>query len=305
MLMKLLNFIILLFVPFLMMGIIKKTKTFWAGKKGPSVFQPLYDFIRLMKKDFVISKTTSVVFRIAPIITFSTVLFAGLFVPLASGSALINIPAGLIVFAYTLALGKFASLISAMDTGSSFEGMGASREACFSTIVEPAFFMVIASIMALTGNYTFGALSNIISSAGSYGVLIIIFSIVVLFIMMLTEASRVPVDDPATHLELTMIHEVMILDNSGSDLALFSWANSIKLLLLSSLIANMIIPSTVEGWLAVLLYLLIMFIISIIIGTVESGMARIRMSHVFEFIFIMSSISLVVLSLIVARMFGG
>ena len=305
MLMKLLNFIILLFVLFLMMGIIKKTKTFWAGKKGPSVFQPLYDFIRLMRKDFVISKTTSVVFRIAPIITFSTVLFAGLFVPLASGSALINIPAGLIVFAYTLALGKFASLISAMDTGSSFEGMGASREACFSTIVEPAFFMVIASIMALTGNYTFGALSNIISSAGSYGVLIIIFSIVVLFIMMLTEASRVPVDDPATHLELTMIHEVMILDNSGSDLALFSWANSIKLLLLSSLIANMIIPSTVEGWLAVLLYLLIMFIISIIIGTVESGMARIRMSHVFEFIFIMSSISLVVLSLIIARMFGG
>ncbi len=305
MLMKLLNFIILLFVPFLMMGIIKKTKTFWAGKKGPSVFQPLYDFIRLMKKDFVISKTTSVVFRIAPIITFSTVLFAGLFVPLASGSALINIPAGLIVFAYTLALGKFASLISAMDTGSSFEGMGASREACFSTIVEPAFFIVIASIMALTGNYTFGALSNIISSAGNYGVLIIVFSVVVLFIMMLTEASRVPVDDPATHLELTMIHEVMILDNSGSDLALFSWANSIKLLLLSSLIANMIIPSTIEGWLSVLLYLLIMFIISIIIGTVESGMARIRMSHVFEFIFIMSSISLVVLSLIIARMFGG
>lgn len=305
MLMKLLNFIILLFVPFLMMGIIKKTKTFWAGKKGPSIFQPLYDFIRLMKKDFVISKTTSVVFRIAPIITFSTVLFASLFVPLASGSALINIPAGLIVFAYTLALGKFASMISAMDTGSSFEGMGASREACFSTIVEPAFFMVMASIMTLSGNYTFDALSNIIASAGNYGILIIIFSVVVLFIMMLTEASRVPVDDPATHLELTMIHEVMILDNSGSDLALFSWANSIKLLLLSSLIANMIIPSTIEGWLSVLLYLLIMFIISIIIGTVESGMARIRMSHVFEFIFIMSSISLVVLSLIIARMFGG
>lgn len=305
MLMKLLNFIILLFVPFVMMGIIKKTKTFWAGKKGPSIFQPLYDFIRLIKKDFVISNTTSVVFRIAPIITFSTVLFASLFVPLASGSALINIPAGLIVFAYTLALGKFASMISAMDTGSSFEGMGASREACFSTIVEPAFFMVMASIMALSGNYTFDALSNIIASAGNYGVLIIVFSVVVLFIMMLTEASRVPVDDPATHLELTMIHEVMILDNSGSDLALFSWANSIKLLLLSSLIANMIIPSTIEGWLSVLLYLLIMFIISIIIGTVESGMARIRMSHVFEFIFIMSSISLVVLSLIVARMFGG
>lgn len=305
MLMKLLNFIILLFVPFIMMGLIKKTKTFWAGKKGPSIFQPFYDFVRLMKKDFVISNTTSIVFRIAPIITFISVLFAAMFVPLASGSALINVPAGLIIFAYTLSLGKFASLISAMDTGSSFEGMGASREACFSTIVEPAFFMTIASIMALSGNYTFEAIRNIVSNAGNYGILIIVFSIIVLFIMMLTEASRVPVDDPATHLELTMIHEVMILDNSGSDLALFSWANSIKLMLLSSLIANMIIPSSAEGWLAVLLYLFIMFIISILIGTVESGMARIRMSHVFEFIFIMSSISLVVLSLIIARIFGG
>lgn len=305
MLMILVNLIILLFVPFLMAGVIKKTKTFWAGKKGPSVFQPLYDFIRLLKKDFVISKTTSIVFRIAPVISISTVLFAAMFVPLASGSALINIQAGLIVFAYTLALGKFVSLLSAMDTGSSFEGMGTSREACFSTIVEPAFFMVIASIMAMTGNFTFDSLAQIIASAGNYGTLIIVFATVVLFIMMLIEGSRVPVDDPATHLELTMIHEVMILDNSGSDLALFSWANSIKMLLISSLIANMIIPSTIEGWLSVLCYLLVMFVISVLIGTIESGMARIRMSHVFEFIFVMSSISLVVLSLIVARMFGG
>lgn len=305
MLMKLLNFIILLFVPFLMMGIIKKTKTFWAGKKGPSIFQPLYDFIRLIKKDFVISNTTSVVFRIAPIITFSTVLFASLFVPLASGSALINIPAGLIVFAYTLALGKFASMISAMDTGSSFEGMGASREACFSTIVEPAFFMVMASIMTLSGNYTFDALSNIIASAGNYGILIIIFSVVVLFIMMLTEASRVPVDDPATHLELTMIHEVMILDNSGMDLGLITWASAIKMLLFESLIANLIIPASWVGIEAILAYVAILFILSVIIGTVESSMARFRMTHVFEFIFIMSLTALLILALVTYRVYGG
>ena len=128
---------------------------------------------------------------------------------------------------------------------------------------------------------------------------------IVLFIMILIEGSRVPVDDPATHLELTMIHEVMILDNSGSDFALFSWANGIKMLLLSSLIANLIIPQTVGGWASVLYYLLIMAGVSVIIGTIESCMARIRMSHVFEFIFIMSSLSLVVLSLVVARMFGG
>ncbi len=305
MIMKLVNFIILLFVPFLMMGVIKKTKTFWAGKKGPSILQPMYDFIRLLKKDFVISRTTSAVFKIAPVINFSAVLFAAMFVPLASGSALINVPAGLIIFAYTLSLGKFVSLISAMDTGSSFEGMGASREACFTTIVEPAFFITVASIMALTGNYTFDSLSSILSSAGSYGILITIFASVILFIMILTEASRVPVDDPATHLELTMIHEVMILDNSGSDLALYGWANSIKMLLISSLIANMLIPSSLGEWMSILLYLVIMFAISVIIGTIESGMARIRMSHVFEFIFIMSSLALVVLSLIVAKMFSA
>ena len=123
--------------------------------------------------------------------------------------------------------------------------------------------------------------------------------------MILIEGSRVPVDDPATHLELTMIHEVMILDNSGSDLAFFTWANSIKMLLLSSLIAFIVIPQGLTEWMAVLAYLFVMFVISVVIGTVESAMARFRMSHVFEFVFLMSSFALVVLSLVVARMFGG
>ena len=305
MIMKFLNLIILLFVPFLMAGVIKKTKAFWGGRKGPSIMQPWHDFIKLLKKDFVISKTTSCVFRVAPIVNFAAVVFAAAFVPLAYGSALINVSVGLIIFAYTLSLGKFASLISAMDTGSSFEGMGASREACFTSIVEPAFFMLIASVMLLTGNYTFDSLQNIISHAGNYGILIAAFAVVVLFIMILLEGSRVPVDDPATHLELTMIHEVMILDNSGSDFALFSWANGIKMLLISSLIANIIIPVGLAPALAVAAYLAVMFGISVLIGTVEAGMARLRMSHVFEFIFIMSSLALVVLSLVVARTFGG
>lgn len=305
MIMNVINLIILLIVPFLMVGLIKKTKAFWAGKKGPSIIQPLYDFVRLIKKDFVISKTTSVVFKLAPVFAISTVLFAALFVPLASGKAIINIPVGLVVFSYILGLGKFMSLISAMDTGSSFEGMGASREACFTSIVEPAFFLLIASVMALTGNYTFDSMTKIISNAGGYGILITVFAVLVLFIMMLIEGSRVPVDDPATHLELTMIHEVMILDNSGSDLAIYSWANGIKMLLITSLIACMVIPHNLPTLLHVLCYLVVAGIISVAIGTIESGMARIRMSHVFEFIFVMSSLSLVVLSLVMARAFGG
>ena len=304
MMVKILDIIILLLAPFLMMGLINKTKAFWAGRKGASIFQPMFDFIKLMKKDFVVSKTTSCVFRIAPIITFVTVIFASLFIPLATGSAVLNVSAGFIIFAYTLGLGKFLALISALDTGSSFEGMGASREACFTSIVEPAFFMTIASVMALSGNYTFESLKMIIQNAGNYGILIIIFTVAVLFLMILIEGSRVPVDDPNTHLELTMIHEVMILDNSASDLALFTYANAIKMLLISSLIAYIVIPASVNFWLGALLYLAILFVISLLIGTVESAMARIRMSHVFEFIFIMSSLALVVLALVVAKIFG-
>lgn len=302
---KILNLIIVLFVPFLMLGVIKKTKAFWGGRYGASVFQPLYDFVKLMKKDFVISKTTSGVFRMTPVIVIASALFAALFVPLASSSAIINIPAGFILFAYILGFSKFFSLIGAMDTGSSFEGMGASREACFTTIVEPAFFMLLASIMALSGNFTFDSLSKIIEISGAYGVLICVFAVLALFIMILTEGSRVPVDDPATHLELTMIHEVMILDNSAADLALITWASGIKMLLLSSLIAAIVIPQGLSTTVSTLCYLALMFVISVIIGTIESATARIRMSHVFEFIFVMSSFALVVLSLVVARMFGG
>ncbi len=302
---KLLNLIILLIVPFLMMGVIKKTKAFWGGRKGVSIWQPLWDFTKLLKKDFVVSRTTSGVFRIAPTVAICSIFAAALFVPLAFGSALINIPAGYILFSYILGLGKFFSLISAMDTGSSFEGMGASREACFTSIVEPAFFMTLASIMALSGNFTFDSLSKILEKAGGYGVLIIVFAVAALFLMILIEGSRVPVDDPTTHLELTMIHEVMILDNSGSDLAFFTWGNAIKMFLISSLIANLVIPVSLGAWETAVAYLAVIFAIALSIGTIESGMARIRMTHVFEFVFIMSSFALIILSLVVARMFGG
>ena len=302
---KFLNLITVLILPFLIIGVIKKTKAFWGGRKGASVFQPLFDFIKLIKKDFVISKTTSFVFSFAPLVTLSCTLFAALFVPLGTGGAVINIEAGLIIFAYILGLSKFFALIGAMDTGSSFEGMGASREACFTSIVEPAFFMIVASIMALSGNFTFDALSKILVNAGGYGILIVIFAVLALFLMLLIEGCRVPVDDPATHLELTMIHEVMILDNSAFDLAVICYAASLKMLLISSLIAKIIIPESLSAIEYFMYYLLTILVISLIVGTVESSTARLRMSHVFEFIFVMSSFALIILSLTVARMFGG
>ncbi|MBR2429903.1 NADH-quinone oxidoreductase subunit H [bacterium] len=301
----LLNILILLIAPFIMLGIIKKTKAFWSGRKGVSIFQPFWDCVRLFKKEVVYSNTTSWVFKFAPVIIFSSIIFASLFVPLLYGNSIINFQFSFVVFAYILGLGKFFSLLSALDTGSSFEGMGASREACFSTIVEPAFFIAIASIAALSKNYTFESFKYILSSAGVYGYLIIVLTILTLFIMLLVESCRVPVDDPNTHLELTMIHEVMILDNSGTDLSLITWGSMVKLFLFEALIANLVLPLNLSLGFELIAFLLIVSVISVVIGTIESAIARFRMSHVFEFIFIMSLTALLILALVTYRLYGN
>lgn len=301
----LINILILLIMPFIMIGIIKKTKAFWAGRKGVSIFQPIWDFVRLLKKDAVYSTTTSWVFRFAPIVGFASIIFASLFVPLTNGEAIVSLQFGFIIFAYILAFGKFFSLIAALDTGSSFEGMGASREACFSTIVEPAFFITIASIAALSQNYSFGSFKAILNGTGIYGYLIVALAVITLFIMLLIEGCRVPVDDPTTHLELTMIHEVMILDNSGADLGFISWGAAIKMFLFEALIANLIIPSGINEWISIAAFLLIVTLIAMLIGTIESSIARFRMTHVFEFIFIMTLTALLVLALVTYRIYGN
>ncbi|MBQ7125738.1 NADH-quinone oxidoreductase subunit H [bacterium] len=299
------NILFLIIAPFLIVGIINKTKAFFAGRKGASILQPFFDFIKLIKKGLVISTTTSWVFKFTPVITVASVLFASLFAPLAGGFAIIEIPCAFIIFAYSLNLGKFFSLLSALDTGSSFEGMGASREACFSTIVEPAFFIALASITALTGNFSFNSLNLIFTNAGIYGYLIIILLSFTLLLMLLTECSRVPVDDPTTHLELTMIHEVMVLDNSGPDLAMISWASAIKIFLYESLIVNLFIPNTLGIKETLLMYTALLLCLSIVVGLIESSMARFRMSHVFEFIFIMTIMALLILALATYKIYGG
>lgn len=300
-----LNILILITLPFIMIGVIKKTKAFWGGRKGVKLLQPLYDVEKLFKKETVYSETTSWIFKFAPTIGFASVLFAGLFVPMVSGVSIISIPFGFIIFSYILGFGKFFSLIGAMDTGSSFEGMGASREACFSTIVEPAFFIFMGSIVALTGNHSFLNLKMILQNAGIYGYLIIALAVITLFIMLLIEGCRVPVDDPTTHLELTMIHEVMILDNSGADLGLITWGSAIKMFLFEALIAALIIPEGLNIWISIIAFFALIFLLSVIIGTIESSIARFRMTHVFEFIFIMSITALLILTFVTYRIYGN
>jgi len=298
-----LNILFLFISPFLFIGVINKVKAFWAGRKGPSIFQPFYDFAKLLKKGEVISTTTSFIFKLAPSLTLASVIFAGLLVPIVNHKAILSFEGSFILFAYILALGKFFSLIGAMDTGSSFEGMGASREACFSTLVEPAFFIIIGSIIALSGNYSFQSLSLILQNCDGLGYLIIALSAAALFVMLLIEGCRLPIDDPNTHLELTMIHEVMVLDNSGPDLAFILYGSSMKMIIFASLIANLIIPANLGIFYSIMLFIGILSVLAIIIGTIESTFARLRMTHVFEFIFIMSSISLIILALTMITMY--
>ncbi|EKE03929.1 MAG: NAD-dependent dehydrogenase subunit [uncultured bacterium] len=300
-----LNILFLLIFPFLFIGLINKTKAFWAGRKGASIFQPFYDFVKLLKKGQIISTTTSQIFVVFPSLLLASVIFAGLLVPIFNHRAILSFEGSFILFAYILALGKFLSLAGAMDTGSSFEGMGASREASFSTLVEPAFFIMLSSIMALSGNYSFKSLSLILQKSDDLGYLIIALGVIALLIMMLIEGCRVPVDDPNTHLELTMIHEVMILDNSGIDLAIIMYSSWMKLVIFASLIANIIIPANLTILYSILAFVGIISALAIIIGTIESTFARLRLTHIFQFAFMMSSISLIILALTVISIYKG
>ena len=207
---------LLLLMPSLMLGLIAKTKAFISGRRGPPVFQPLYDILKLLGKGTVYSETSGWAFRLGPVLSLSAVLMAASLVPLF-GAPLISFNGDAILFIYLLALGRFVTILAALDTGSSFEGMGASREAAFSSYAEPALILVFASLAIHSGSLS---LSRMFSSGqGILPAPSILLAGSGLLIVLLAENSRIPVDDPNTHLELTMIHEVMVLDHSGPDLA--------------------------------------------------------------------------------------
>jgi formate hydrogenlyase subunit 4 len=291
--------------PFFFLGIINRVKAIWAGRKGAPLLQQYYDFSKLLNKSEVISKTTSFVFQLAPTINVAAVITALLIIPVPLIGSVINFPGDFVLFAYILGLAKFFTIIAAMDTGSSFEGMGASREAAFSTIIETAFFIVIGSLALLTGHTSFSEIFMMLNVSAGYTVLIKILLVISLFIMLLTEGSRVPVDDPNTHLELTMIHEVMILDYSGPDLALIFYATGLKMVVISMLIANLVIPSGMQIIPALALFIAVLIITFIAIGLIESLIARSRMSHVPQFIFMMTALSLTAFAVVIFFLRGG
>ncbi len=274
-------------------GIIIRTKSILSGRKGPGLLQPIRDVIRLFRKGAVYSKTTSFVFQIAPTIYFSSVVMAMLVVPFGQSKGIISFNGDFIFFAYVLALGKFLSIISAMDTGSSFEGMGASREALYSMFAEPAFFILMGSLALLTGHTSFYEIFAALHIGSYITYALAGLATFVLVMIAMIENSRMPIDDPKTHLELTMIHEVMILDNSGFDLGLILTAGYIKFAIYGALIVNLFIGVIPIGY-TIPIFFIIQFSMAVAIGIIESFMARFRMGHNAQFIFALTSVSLLI-----------
>lgn len=266
----------------LLVGIINRTKAIFAGRRGAPLLQSYYDIGKLLRKGAVYSQTTTWVFRIAPSVCLTSVIGAFLFIPVLGSPAPMKFAGDIILFIYFLGLMRFFAIIAALDTGSSFEGMGASREVQFSILAEPVLIVGLATLVRVTGSLSLsGIFLGMDCSTWLLAGPALVLVLAALIIIFLAENARIPVDDPNTHLELTMIHEVMILDYSGPDLAFILYGASLKLWVLGALIVNLLLSFLdLNGGAALCSFTAGMFILAIAIGVIESVMARLSLLKV-------------------------
>lgn len=273
---------ILLLLPPLLLGVINKTKAWFAGRVGPPVLQTYFDLAKLLRKDLVISNTTTWVFRVGPVVTLVAVLLAGLLVPINSFDAPLRFTGDLILFAYLFALSRFFTTAAALDTGSAFEGMGAAREVTFACLSEPALFFALLVLAKASGSLSLSTMLHGPSGGLAIAAVAPLVCIGIgLFAVLLAETCRIPVDDPNTHLELTMIHEAMVLDHSGPLFGVILYAASLKLFVLGAFLLHLIVPFQAGApWADWVLFVIEMMGLAVAIGVVESLMARLQMRHV-------------------------
>ena len=285
----LIHWAIVLSMPIMLVGLVNRTKSWWVGRKGPRLIQSAYDLWRLLGKRPVVSITASPLFRAGAYVVLICGLLAASMIPLLGQFAPLQFSHDFVVVAYTLGLARIVLMISAMDVGSSFEGMGAAREGSFATFAEPALFLLIGTASAATGMTSFADLIGHLHNTPHYAIIVAPLTIALL-ILLQAEAARIPVDDPMTHLELTMIHEVMILDHSGPELAAMQYAAALKMTLYTGLIAALINPfnplsNPVAG---VLVSLALMLTVAVVVGCIESLSARLPMRWVPAYLLIAS-----------------
>ena len=266
-------------------GIVHRTRSLLTGRRGAPIVQPYRDLARLWRKGTVYSRTTTWVFRVAPLLLLATTAAAASLLPLDGRSAALTFTGDFVAFAGLLALGRFALVLAALDTGSSFEGMGASREGTFGSLGEPALVLCFAALALATGGTSLVAMFSEAPSVWSAAGPALTMVAGGLLLLAIAETGSVPVDDPATHLELTMIHEVMVLDHSGPDLALIQYATALKLALFGTMVVNLLVPRAglpVAASLA--LWLLGLAAVAVVLGVVEATMARLALTRVPRFL---------------------
>ncbi len=290
-----LSFILIVAAAIYFPGVIVKSKAIFSGRKGPGILQPWFDIFRLLKKGSVYSTSSSFVFQIAAPIYLTTVLVSMTFVPFEENMGLFSFSGDFVFFAYLLGLGRFLIILSALDVSSGFEGMGANREAFYSMLMEPAFFILMGSLAMFTGYTSFHDIFANLHYNSYFSAIIAIIACYVLANITLVETSRLPVDDPLTHLELTMVHEVMVLDHSGFDLGIIKVANNLKFVLFSTLSANCIIPQSLDLAARIGIFLIAQIFFAAGIGWLESFRARNKMAMNAQYILSINAVALILI----------
>jgi len=283
----------------LVRAIIARLKARLQRRRGASIWRPYAELFKLLRKEELVPPTSSAVFRLAPMVLFGATIGAAAFVPVVHASALLGSRGDFFLFVYLLALGRFFLSVGALDGGCAFGGMGASREALVSSLAEAPFLLglvaiaIVASRVDIAGMVAWTLGQNIFNISAVH-----ILAFTSLAMVVLAETGRMPVDNPTTHLELTMIHEGMVLEYSGPSLALVEWASAIKLHAMLALLISLFGPwgmaSTVSVWgiaAALLLYLAKLTALMILLALVESVVAKLRMYLVPDFLGVASAVS--------------
>lgn len=259
----------------LLVGIVNKTKAFFAGRQGASVFQLYFDLFKLAKKSVVRSTNSTWIFALNPLIGLIATVGAATIFPLGGANALVSFSGDVVLFFYLLGAARFFTVLSARDVASAFPDMGSAREVQFSAMVEAIVFALLAFLAVMTHETTLTGFLHATANEEASAAVPLILAAVAAFAVMLSENCRVPFDDPETHLELTMIHEAMILDNSGPDLALILYTAALKLWLFSAFVVMLVFPIPVFS----LNFYLLTLAMGVVIGAVESSMARMRFTR--------------------------
>jgi len=281
-LMVLLQLFLLLAVAPLLPGIINRVKARFAGRRGQPLLQTWFDLFKLFSKSTVVSRTTSPVFFAGPILSVAAPVLAFLLIPIGALDAPFSFIGDGILVLYLFGLSRFFTVASALDTGSSFEGMGGAREVTFATLTEPTLLFIFMALALMSNGLTLNDWwGDHLSASWSIRGASLALIVACLFIVLLVENCRIPFDDPDTHLELTMIHEVMVLDHSGPAMGLIVYGAAMKLMVLGTLVVRLLFPFSLPHPLLDAVALpACLCVLAAVIGVIESTMARFRLTRI-------------------------